>query len=176
VTLPDGQEIAGNISWGGNWFFLISNQGPEIRAENIAALTDFTRTIRDALRIQNITGENGAEIDHIECFASPQAGINANSQNFVLCPGSAYDRSPCGTGTSAKIACLAASGELTEGETWLQASIIGSVFEGSFESIPDSDKVIPIVTGRAFITSETTIIIQPNDPFKHGISYPRIEV
>tara|TARA_B110000008_G_scaffold279276_1_gene325732 strand:+ start:256 stop:792 length:537 start_codon:yes stop_codon:yes gene_type:complete len=170
VTLPDGREIAGNISWGGNWFFLISNQGPEIRAQNIAALTDFTKTVRDALHTQNITGENGAEIDHIECFASPQPGINADSQNFVLCPGSAYDRSPCGTGTSAKIACLAASGELTEGGIWHQASIIGSVFEGSFESIPDSDKIIPIVTGRAFITGETTIIIHPNDPFKHGIS------
>ena len=176
VTLPDGREIAGNISWGGNWFFLISNQGPEIRAQNIAALTDFTKTVRDALHTQNITGENGAEIDHIECFSSPQPGINADSQNFVLCPGSAYDRSPCGTGTSAKIACLAASGELTEGGIWHQASIIGSVFEGSFESIPDSDKIIPIVTGRAFITAETTIIIHPNDPFKHGISNPSPQI
>ncbi len=172
VTLPDGQIITGDISWGGNWFFLISNQGPEIKAENIAALTEFTRTVRDSLHARNITGEDSGEIDHIECFAPPQPGIEADSQNFVLCPGSAYDRSPCGTGTSAKLACLAASGELAEGDNWRQASIIGSVFEGSFESIPDSDKVIPIVTGRAFITGETTVVIHPDDPFKHGIPTP----
>jgi 4-hydroxyproline epimerase len=176
VILPDGQKITGDISWGGNWFFLISNQGPEIKAENIAALTDFTKTVRDSLHAQNITGENGAEIDHIECFAPPQPGIDADSQNFVLCPGSAYDRSPCGTGTSAKLACLAASGKLTEGERWHQASIIGSVFEGSFESISGSAKIIPIVTGQAFVTGETTIIIHPNDPFKHGIPTPSPQI
>ena len=170
VTLPDGQKITGDISWGGNWFFLISDQGPEIKTKNIDSLTEFTKTVRDSLHAQNITGENGGEIDHIECFASPQPGIEADSQNFVLCPGSAYDRSPCGTGTSAKLACLAASGELAEGQTWRQASIIGSVFEGSFESLPNSAKVIPVVTGRAFVTGETTVIIHPDDPFKHGIT------
>lgn len=172
VTLPDRTVVTGDISWGGNWFFLISNQGPEIKPGNIAALTDFTKTVRDSLHAQKITGENGGEIDHIECFAIPQQGIKADSQNFVLCPGSAYDRSPCGTGTSAKLACLAASGELAEGESWHQASIIGSVFEGSFESLSDSEKVTPVVTGRAFVTGETTIIIHPDDPFKHGIPAP----
>ena len=122
-----------------------------------------------ALEDQGIHGEDGGLIDHIELFADDD---QADSRNFVMCPGKAYDRSPCGTGTSAKLACLAASGKLAEGDTWRQASIIGSVFEGSFESIPDSDKVIPIVTGRAFITGETTVVIHPNDPFKHGIPTP----
>lgn len=171
VEVPDYGPVTGDIAWGGNWFFLISDQGPAVRYENIDALTDFTSAVRNALEIQGITGANGEEIDHIECFAPPASGIAANSQNFVLCPGKAYDRSPCGTGTSAKIACLAASGTLAEGENWQQASIIGTIFNGSFQSLPDSEKITPIVTGRAFVNGETTLVLNPDDPFQHGINF-----
>ena len=170
VDVPDHGPVTGDIAWGGNWFFLISDQGPAITSKNIPALTTFTQAVRQALHTQNITGANNEEIDHIESFAAPQPGIQADSQNFVLCPGSAYDRSPCGTGTSAKLACLAASQQLVEGQTWKQASIIGTIFKGSFQSLPDSEKITPIITGRAHITAETKIIIDQTDPFKHGIS------
>lgn len=169
VTVPDWGVVTGDIAWGGNWFFLISDQGPAVRAQNIEALTQFTCAVCDALEAQNITGSDGGEIDHIESFATPEEGLDADSQNFVLCPGKEYDRSPCGTGTSAKLACLAASGKLAEGEIWRQASIIGTIFEGSFLSLPEPGQFIPIVTGRAFVTGETTIILNPDDPFQHGI-------
>jgi len=170
VDVPVFGPVTGDIAWGGNWFFLISDQGPAIRSSNVAALTEFTSSVRKALETHHITGADGGEIDHIECFADPQPGIEADSQNFVLCPGQAYDRSPCGTGTSAKLACLAAKGTLAEGAIWKQASIIGSIFEGSYETIPDSDEIIPIVTGRAFVNGETTLILNPEDPFQHGIT------
>ncbi len=170
VEVPDYGTVTGDIAWGGNWFFLISGQGPAIRRENIDDLTQFTSSVRQALETQGITGANGAEIDHIEVFGPPLNGLNADSQNFVLCPGKAYDRSPCGTGTSAKLACLAASGDLKEGEIWRQAGIIGTIFNGSFQSIPDSEKILPIVTGRAFVNGETILVLNPDDPFQFGIN------
>ena len=105
-------------------------------------------------------------IDHIELFGPP--GDEANhSRNFVLCPGRAYDRSPCGTGTSAKLACLYADGKLQPGEIWRQESILGSVFEGSVRL--DGDKLIPRVTGTAYVTAEATLLLDPADPFQMGI-------
>jgi 4-hydroxyproline epimerase len=170
VDVPVYGPVTGDIAWGGNWFFLISDQGPAIRPTNVEALTEFTSSVREALRTHGITGQEGGEIDHIECFADPQPGIEADSQNFVLCPGKAYDRSPCGTGTSAKLACLAASGKLAEGEIWRQASIIGSIFEGSYQRAGEPDQVIPSITGRAFVNGETTLILNPDDPFQYGIT------
>jgi len=163
--------VTGDISWGGNWFFLISDQGPKVRFENIEELTAFTWAVRQALEEQDITGADNEHIDHIEVFGSPADGIDADSQNFVLCPGKAYDRSPCGTGTSAKLACLAASGKLAAGEIWRQASIIGTVFEGSFEALPENGRITPIVTGSAHITGEATLILHPLDPFQFGIRF-----
>jgi 4-hydroxyproline epimerase len=171
VAVPGYGTVTGDISWGGNWFFLISDQGPEVRYQNIEELTAFTWAVRQALEDQNITGADKGHIDHIEVFGPPTGGLEADSQNFVLCPGQAYDRSPCGTGTSAKLACLAASGKLAEGEIWRQGSIIGTVFEGSFESLPESGKITPIVTGSAHITGEATLILHPLDPFQFGIRF-----
>ena len=169
VKVPGFGEVTGDIAWGGNWFFLISDQGPAIHSGNIKELTEFTSAVRKALQDSGITGADGGEIDHIECFADPQNGVEADSQNFVLCPGAAYDRSPCGTGTSAKLACLAASGKLAEGEIWRQASIIGSIFEGTYKATTIEGEVIPIVTGRAYVNGETTLVLNPDDPFQHGI-------
>jgi 4-hydroxyproline epimerase len=169
VEVPGFGTITGDIAWGGNWFFLIQDQGPAVRFENLEALTEFTWAVRQALEDQKIRGANNEIIDHIETFGPPAEGIEAQSQNFVLCPGKAYDRSPCGTGTSAKIACLAASGRLKEGERWLQAGIIGTVFEGTFESLPKEDMVTPIISGTAHITGDATLILHPLDPFQFGI-------
>jgi 4-hydroxyproline epimerase len=171
VDVPGYGTVTGDISWGGNWFFLISDQGPEVRFANIEELTAFTWAVRQALEEQNITGSDNGHIDHIEVFGPPADGLDADSQNFVLCPGKAYDRSPCGTGTSAKLACLAASAKLAEGEIWRQGSIIGTVFEGSFESLPETGQITPIVTGSAHITGEATLILHPLDPFQFGIRF-----
>jgi 4-hydroxyproline epimerase len=166
VDVPGHGLLTGDVAWGGNWFFLVADHGHDLVPANLATLTAFTGSIRDALQAQNITGADGAFIDHIELFArSPHAGID--SRNFVLCPGNAYDRSPCGTGTSAKVACLAADGKLAEGATWRQESIIGSVFDASYERVGDA--LIPTITGHAHIMAEGRLCFDATDPFAQGI-------
>lgn len=166
VELPGHGTVRGDVAWGGNWFFLVSEHGQRVASDNLAALTDYTTALRKALAAQGITGANGAEIDHIELFASDGDG-GADSRNFVLCPGNAYDRSPCGTGTSAKIACLAADGKLAPGAVWTQASVIGSRFEASYTM--EDGKVIPTLRGRAHISAEATLLVDDEDPFGWGI-------
>jgi 4-hydroxyproline epimerase len=165
VDLPGHGTVHGDVAWGGNWFFLVSEHGQRVASDNLAALTGYTTALRKALAAQGITGADGAEIDHIELFADD--GEGADSRNFVLCPGNAYDRSPCGTGTSAKIACLAAHGKLAPGEVWTQASVIGSRFEASYAM--EGGKVIPTLRGRAYISAEATLLIEDEDPFGWGI-------
>jgi 4-hydroxyproline epimerase len=168
VEVPGHGALTGDVAWGGNWFFLVADHGREIVPARIAELTAFTDAIRDALAAQNITGADGAYIDHIELFSdSPRAGLD--SRNFVLCPGSAYDRSPCGTGTSAKVACLAAEGLLAPGAAWRQESVIGSVFEASYQPQPGGAGVIPTITGHAHIMAEGRLCFDPADPFAFGI-------
>lgn len=166
VDVPGVGLIVGDIAWGGNWFFLAYDCPIAIRLENLDALTDYSWRIRQALNNNGITGENGVEIDHIELFAAPTAH-GADSKNFVLCPGRSYDRSPCGTGTSAKLACLYADGKLSEGQIWRQESLIGSIFEGSIR-VRDG-KLFPSIRGSAYITAESTLFIDGNDPFRWGI-------
>jgi 4-hydroxyproline epimerase len=165
VELPGHGTVRGDVAWGGNWFFLVSEHGQRVASDNLAALTDYTTALRKALAAQGIMGADGAEIDHIELFADDDEG--ADSRNFVLCPGNAYDRSPCGTGTSAKIACLAADGKLAPGDVWKQASVIGSRFEASYAM--DNGQVIPTLRGRAYISAEATLLIEDEDPFGWGI-------
>ncbi len=166
VDVPGHGKLSGDVAWGGNWFFLVSEHGQDIAAANIASLTVFSSAIRDALHAQRVTGADGAFIDHIELFTdSPNAGID--SRNFVLCPGNAYDRSPCGTGTSAKMACLAADETLREDATWRQESVIGSVFEARYEHVGSA--LIPTITGRAHIMAKGVLCFDDTDPFAQGI-------
>lgn len=158
--------ISGDVAWGGNWFFLVSDHDETLTHSNTSRLTHVAQRIQAALRKQGITGTNNAEIDHIELFGPPLNPVN-QSRNFVLCPGGAYDRSPCGTGTSAKIACLASDGKLQPGEVWRQESILGSVFEASFRI--QGDHILPRISGSAFITAEATLLIDDVDPFAWGI-------
>ncbi len=167
VDVPGFGTVTGDVAWGGNWFFLVEHHSQALRFERLDALTDFTWRISAALTQAGIRGDDDHEIDHIELFApSPLPGVN--SRNFVLCPGRAYDRSPCGTGTSAKLACLCADGKLKEGDVWRQESIIGSVFEGSIRVV---DGVVhPTITGSAYICADATLLFDPDDPFRNGIS------
>jgi 4-hydroxyproline epimerase len=169
VEVPGYGPVNGEIAWGGNWFFLVERVPLDLVLANREALTQYAWAIRCALRDQGITGAHGEEIDHVELFScATQSGMH--SRNFVLCPGKAYDRSPCGTGTSAKLACLAADGKLAPGETWRQEGILGTWFEGSYRlRNGTTSEVIPSITGSAFITSESKLILQPGDPFPAGI-------
>jgi 4-hydroxyproline epimerase len=165
VEVPGYGNVVGDIAYGGNWFFLIGEYPIEVEFANLERLTDFTVAVRNALTANGITGDGAAEIDHIEVFATTP---NADSRNFVLCPGLEYDRSPCGTGTSAKLACLFADGRLNEGETWRQESIVGSIFEGSVKLI--DGKVIPTIRATAHVTAEVTLVFDADDPFRFGMS------
>jgi 4-hydroxyproline epimerase len=166
VEVPDLGTVRGDVAWGGNWFFLVSDHGETLELGNVERLSDVTWRIRQALTAQGITGADGKEIDHIELFGPPSSPT-AHSKNFVLCPGKAYDRSPCGTGTSAKLACLVADGKLKEGEVWRQESIVGSIFEGSARQV--DGRVIPRIRGTAYVNAEATLLLDPNDPFCMGI-------
>ncbi|HEY8504647.1 MAG TPA: proline racemase family protein [Gemmataceae bacterium] len=166
VEVPGVGRVVGDVAWGGNWFFLTDQHGEELHLSRVERLTEVAWKIRRALTEQGIRGENGAEIDHIELFGPPTVP-GAHSRSFVLCPGGAYDRSPCGTGTSAKLACLVADGKLREGDVWRQESIIGSVFEGSVRLA--EGRVLPRIRGAAYVTAEATLILDPNDPFAWGI-------
>jgi 4-hydroxyproline epimerase len=166
VDVPGYGKVHGDIAWGGNWFFLVRDHDKELTLENIDQLTAFTWAIRQALGKNGIAGDNGKEIDHVELF-TPSRVPGIDSKNFVLCPGKAYDRSPCGTGTSAKLACLYSDGKLREGQTWKQESIVGSVFEGSVR-VRDG-KIYPSIKGSAFVNSEAELVFDPRDPLCMGI-------
>lgn len=154
--------VTGDVAWGGNWFFLVSNHGFDLTLKNVPQLTQASLSMREAVRAAGYP-----EVDHVELFGPPHDAAN-HSRNFVLCPGGEYDRSPCGTGTSAKLACLAADGKLAPGEVWRQESILGSVFEGSYQN--GQGGIIPTITGEAFITAESTLLLDPADPFQFGIA------
>ncbi|OYP28518.1 hydroxyproline-2-epimerase [Rhodopirellula sp. MGV] len=163
-------EVTGDVAWGGNWFFLTQSCLLPLTTDNLAPLTDLSIRIQDALAQQGVTGANGAMIDHVEFFA-PTETEDADCRNFVLCPGGAYDRSPCGTGTSAKLACLAAEGMLAPGEIWVQESIIGSRFVGTYELGTDG-MILPTIRGSAYVCSEGRAVYQSDDPFACGLFHP----
>jgi proline racemase len=161
VDVPGVGKVSGDVAWGGNWFYLVEQHEQSLELANLEKLTNFTWRIRQAVNAQGFP-----EIDHIELFGPPRARA-AHSRNFVLCPGKAYDRSPCGTGTSAKLACLAADGKLGEGEPWVQESILGSTFTGRYRR--EGDKIIPTITGTAHVTAEAALLFDERDPFCWGI-------
>jgi 4-hydroxyproline epimerase len=166
VAVPGLKTYLGDVAWGGNWFFLVNDHGETLTLSNVERLTEVTWRIRQALVSQGIGGAGGAEIDHIELFG-PAQSTAADRKSFVLCPGNAYDRSPCGTGTSAKLACLAADGKLADGQVWRQESIIGSMFEGWVRTV--DGRVRPQIRGNAYVSAESTLIVDPADPFALGI-------
>ncbi len=169
VDVPSYGLFTGDVAWGGNWFFLVGEHPYELTLENRTKLIAVTTAIRRALQEQGIGGPNGELIDHIEFFSPPMNAENS-SRNFVLCPGASFDRSPCGTGTSAKMACLHAEGKLAAGQRWRQEGILGTVFEGSIETNADGT-VHPSVRGKAWITGESKLLFTADDPFRDGIRF-----
>jgi proline racemase len=170
VAVPGLGLVTGDVAWGGNWFFLTELPSVPLDLAHAPALVEATSRILVALRAQGITGRDGDEIDHVELFGPPRRP-DADSRNFVLCPGLAYDRSPCGTGTSAKMAVLAARGKLAPGQRWRQESITGSLFEGWLEE--RAGALVPRIRGRAFVTARATLLFDPADPFREGFTAAR---
>jgi 4-hydroxyproline epimerase len=164
VEVPGLGRVTGDVAWGGNWFFLTEDGDRRIEPGEVEALTEYAWRVRQALN-----GQGHPDVDHVEVFgASPLAG--ADGRNFVLCPGKAYDRSPCGTGTSAKLACLAADGQLEEGEEWVQESVIGSRFRARFRWLDrDAGSIAPTIIGRAWVTAESQLRLDATDPYCWGI-------
>lgn len=167
IDVPGYGRIVGDVAWGGNWFFITHAEQVPVEMSRVVELTRFTQAIQDAIHAQGITGANGGEIDHIE-ISAPPSRPDADSKNYVLCSGGAYDRSPCGTGTSAKMATLHARDELAFGETWRQEGIAGGRFTGWLTPGP-SGELIPHIRGSAFITADATLLFDERDPFRLGI-------
>ena len=167
VDVPGYGRVVGDVAYGGNWFFITHADAVPVDMEHVRELGRFTQAIQDAIRAQGITGADGADIDHIEVSAAPSRA-DADARNYVLCSGGEYDRSPCGTGTSAVMAARHARGELAVGEPWRQESITGSLFTGWLALGPDG-ALVPHVRGTAFITGEATLLFDPADPFRGGI-------
>jgi 4-hydroxyproline epimerase len=164
VDVPGIGKVTGDVAWGGNWFYLVAEHGQQLALKNADALTDYCWRVRQAVNAQDFP-----DVDHVELFGPPTVS-GAHSRSFVQCPGKAYDRSPCGTGTSAKLSCLAADGKLAEGASWIQESIIGSTFTGKFRWLDRAaGKVQPIITGSAFVNAEATQLLDDKDPFCWGI-------
>jgi proline racemase len=161
VAVPGSTPVRGDVAWGGNWFYLVEHHACPLTLDHLAMLTDFAWQLRQAINARGFP-----EVDHVELFGPP-GHPSAQARNFVLCPGRAYDRSPCGTGTSAKLACLAADGRLAEGQTWVQEGILGSRFTARYRRA--GDRIVPTITGHAFICAETTLLIDARDPFAWGI-------
>ena len=167
VDVPGIGRVVGDVAYGGNWFFLTHIDQAWIDLEHARDLTRLTQSIQDALRAAGITGANGADIDHIE-LSAPPSRPDADARNFVLCSGGEYDRSPCGTGTSAVMAARHRRGELALGQHWRQESVAGSLFTGWLTAGPGG-VLVPHVRGTAFVTGEATLRFDPHDPFRGGL-------
>jgi 4-hydroxyproline epimerase len=165
LSVPGYGNVVGDVAWGGNWFFLVEQAPYPVARPNIVGLLEFTKAVRTAVHAAGLTGDDGGAIDHVEVSGSSDRG--ADSRNFVLCPGGMYDRSPCGTGTSAKLATLYARGRLRPGQVWRQEGILGGVFEGSIQTRGTS--VVPTITGHAYVTAESELLLDDRDPFRDGI-------
>jgi proline racemase len=172
VDVPGVGDVTGDVAWGGNWFFISElEHGPlhdvPLDLAHQFELTRLTRAILAALRDHRVTGAADAEIDHVE-LSGPPGRPDADSRNFVLCPGGAYDRSPCGTGTSARMAVLHERGQLLLRQPWRQESITGSLFTGWLEG--QDGELVPHIQGRAWITGESVLRFDPEDPFRGGFT------
>lgn len=167
IDLNGAGRVTGDIAWGGSWFFLVNDHREELNPTRVGRLTEVARTIRRALAREGITGENGEEIDNVALFGAPHRN-DANSKNFVLRSGKSYGRSPCGTATSAKLACLFEDGAIVEGQIWRQESIVGTIFDGAVKVI--EGKIVPTIRSTAYVTAESMLIVDERDPFCWGLS------
>jgi len=166
LEVPGVGPVVGDVAYGGNWFFLTRGEVERVEPRNLERLRTITLAIQRALASQGVTGKDGEAVDHVILYGPPRRP-DADSRNYVLCPGGAYDRSPCGTGTSATMASLYARGELAPGQRFRQESITGSLFTGWLEE--RDGELVPSIQGRAYITGRATLYFDPLDPFRKGL-------
>lgn len=178
VEVPGHGVVHGAIAWGGNWFFICHDHGQAIAADRVQELTAFCVRVRAACDAAGLRGDDGSPIDHVELSidahdaaghpshplgdSGQHVGPGADARTFVLCPGAEWDRSPCGTGTSARVACLVADGRLAPGATWVQESVLGTRFEATYDMV--GGEIVPTITGSAHVTFDGWIVIDPADP------------
>lgn len=165
LDVPGIGRVVGDVAWGGNWFFLVHGARVDLHLDRVEALTAEAKAIRAALDAAGVTGADGAAIDHVEIVGPTPS---ADARGFVLCPGGAYDRSPCGTGTSAHLACLHADGRLAVGRRWRQESVVGSAFDAWIDRV-DGDGVHVRLRGQAYVTATAVLRFDPHDPFRFGL-------
>jgi len=173
VDVPGYGRVVGDVAYGGNWFFITHADDVvpvPVDVAHVRELTRFTQAVQDALDaagLSRVDAPEGGVVDHIE-ISAPTDRDDADGRNFVLCSGGEYDRSPCGTGTSAKMAALHARGELAVGQPWRQEGIAGGVFTG-WLAPNAAGEIVPHVRGTAYVTGEATLYLDPRDPFRFGI-------
>ena len=166
ISCDDGSDGSGDVATSGLWFSICRDHGLPVEPAAIPALTARAWSIRRALEARGITGDGGETIDHV-MLLGPPAEAGHDGRAFVLCPDGAFDRSPCGTGTSALVGCLFEDGMLEEGRTWRQESVLGGVYEASVRR--EGSMLIPTVRGRAWIAAETTLYFAADDPYRTGL-------
>ena len=168
LACDDGSRVTGDVATSGLWFFICRDHGLAVEPAAIPALTERAWSIRRALEARGITGDGGEVIDHVVLLGPPREPGN-DGRAFVLCPDGAFDRSPCGTGTSALVGCLLDDGMLAEGRTWRQESVLGGVYEARIRR--EQGVAVPTVRGRAWLTAETTLHFAADDPYRIGLGH-----
>ena len=166
LACDDGSRVTGDVATSGLWCYLCRDHGLPVEPTAIPALTARAWSIRRALEARGLSGDGGEVIDHVVLLGPPRDPGN-DGRAFVLCPDGAFDRSPCGTGTSALVGCLFEDGILTAGRTWRQESVLGGVYEASIRR--ERDILVPTVRGRAWLTAETTLHFAGDDPYRTGL-------
>lgn len=176
VQCPDLGELTLDVSYGGNFYAIVDVQSNFKGIENYTAdqLVGWSRALRknindkyDFVHPENPTINGCSHILWTGATIDP----NATARNAVFYGDKAIDRSPCGTGTSARLAQWYAKGKLKQGEPFIHESIIGSKFIGRIEEVTELDgkpAIIPSIEGWAMVTGYNTIIIDDDDPYAHG--------
>jgi len=182
IKVPRLGELPVDIAFGGNFFVIVEAKDIGIQSDLVSVRSVYSSGLFDEI-IQSVNEQlqiQHPEKDYIkgvgmillsDMAANPEAGVKYTVKNILFLGNSKLDRSPCGTGTSARVATMYAKGELQLGETLVTESIIGSHFHAKAVkevSVRDIKAIIPEVTGRAFVTGIHTFMLDEDDPFKYG--------
>jgi 4-hydroxyproline epimerase len=176
VDCPELGPLVIDIAYGGNFYAIVEPQPgygglDQLSAGDILRLSpELRRRLNQRIELAHPDDPTIAGVSHV-MWTGPARDPKAHGRNAVFYGASAIDRSPCGTGTSARIAQLAARGELGVGDEFVHESIIGSLFEGRVEAkarVGPHEAIVPSVAGWARITGLNTIFVDPRDPYAHG--------